>query len=143
MGKNVLITDWIQMLLNKYDLFLFDEFRIKMLQGVSGYRWRFTPTTLQFYCNDEWHDNDDMLCKLARESYDIKKIRFKPERGNVYFYVEWIGEESEPYVTQSDWDGAAIDMYNYLHDNCFRTAEAAMKKEKIICDRIRKEVEQL
>lgn len=140
MEKNVLITDWIQMLLNKYDLFLFDEFLIK---GASDYRWRFTPTTLQFYANDEWHDNDEMLCRLARESYDIKKIRFKPEKGNIYFYVEWVGEKSEPYVTQTDWDGAAIDMYNYLHDNCFRTAEAAKEKEKIICDRIRKEVEQL
>ena len=138
MEKNVLITDWIQGLLKKYDLSLFDEFIIENIH--DNYKWRFTPTALQYCFGDNWCNADAMLCDMARESFSIKKIRFKPEKGNVYFYVEWIGEGREPYVTQTDWDGAAIDMYNFLHDNCFRTAEAALKKTKEIYDKIQKEV---
>lgn len=135
-----LIEDWIQMLLKKYDLFLLDEF---FMEDISNNRWRFTPTALQYYSGDQWYNADVVLCDMGRKSFDIKKIRFKPEKGSVYFYVEWMGEESTPYVTQTNWDGAAIDMYNFLHGNCFSTAEAAREKEKIICDRIRKEVDAL
>ncbi len=145
MKKDTLIAKWIDMILEKYDLSYMDQFKLipfpedPLFLTYQTRIWRITPETVQWLDdNNTWHNDDKTLCDIAREYFNIAKIPFKPRMNQTYFYVEWIGNH-EPYTTQTTWDNALIDMYNFTFGNCFLTAEAAMKNEKTIFDKMHAE----
>lgn len=146
MKKDTLMAKLINMILEKYDLSYLDQFRLIAFpdEHVSKDQinkiWRITPETAQWLDNNNvWHNDDKTLCDIAREYFNVVKIPFRPRTKQTYFYVEWIGNH-EPYTTQTTWDDALIDMYNFTSGNCFMTAEAARKNEKAIFNRMQTEV---
>ena len=150
MDKKTPIETMIDMLLEKYDLELFEEFEIGFKNEDGSFEtsdvrddrsWRFTNEELQYKDKiNGWIRSDVALCALAR-GYDYNEIRkkpFRPEYGSTYYYVEWINK-SDPYVTQTNWENSIFDVYNLLHKNCFISPQIARKQEQIIYKQLRKE----
>jgi|GEM_PF-1311280 len=62
----------------------------------------------------------------------IKKLPYKPKKNDAYYYVCAAGR-----VHQDNWDGYAVDYYNYNYGNCFRTKEEIAQED---IDRILKDM---
>ena len=151
MDKKTPIETMIGMLLEKYDLELFEEFEIGFKNEDGSFEtpdirddrsWRFTNEELQYKnkIDGGWVRSDVALCALAR-GYDYNEIRkkpFRPKNGGTYYYVEWING-SDPYTTQTEWENSIFDIYNLLHGNCFISPQIARKQERTFYEQLRKE----
>lgn len=108
-----------------------DEFYLNP-KDSSKQRWlfRFSSRGMEYKDEDNsWILTDSSLCQLARGQYTIEKTKFIPRKGGTYFYIDWPSDQTEHYVTQTEWDGGLFDVYNLAMGNCFRSPQAAAKKE--------------
>lgn len=95
-----------------------EEFEIEGLDG----RYKFNEDSLRMgLLSGGWASASDApLYWLCGGKYTIKKLPFKPKKGEKYFCFGADGK-----VLSENWESDGIDAARYLMGNCFRTREEA------------------
>lgn len=70
-------------------------------------------------------EKQEQLMALIAEGNKPKSKRFKPEIGEIYWFIDGLGD-----VVNDTWGDDAFDEYHYKTHNCFKTEEEAEFKRE-------------
>lgn len=101
-----------------------EEFGIQEVENCDTemfrYKYRFLQTELQFKSGNYWIPTTIPTSLLTGQA-EIKKLPFKPKKGEKYFVVSVVDKTVSPCI----WDGITTDYCFKACGNCFRTEKEA------------------
>ena len=88
--------------------------------NIEGYAFNPCAITETNLIDADGSIRDDMLVKLIAGFNTIKKLPFKPKRGDYYWACDEVG-----HPMRYAWEGDLIDLRNYKLGNVYKTKEIA------------------
>lgn len=106
----------------------------------SNVRYKITNNGLCYKNGNDWSVfSDSSLVNLIKGAFEIKKLPWKPKKGERYYYVSWYKENGK-WIIRAEWqeywptyDG---DVLRVDTGNCFKTCEEAEAAKYDVFERL-------